>query len=407
MPPSGPPHDGRLRRATFLVALTIDALGTGLFLPFSILFFIEVHGLGIAQTGLLADTAGVVALVVLPGCGALLDQVGPQPFAIANFALRAAGFITYLATGNMVVLAFAFAAVAVGDRSWPPASQLYVAALVEPQRRTIWLGISRSCRMAGMAAGTLVAGLVATVWGTEGLLALAAANATTFVLGALLLVSVPVVGTRPSTTESLVTQMRTRSFQRIFAALAPSTIVYVAVLTILPIFIVESMGGPAWMAAAVVTINTVTTVGGQVPLLTVARRMGDRRSLIAGSALIGAGYALLAVVPAIGGLGVVIAGGLLGALVISVGADLFYPSSVSYLSEVAADGSQGRWLASYQMEFALANGVGLAALTALLDTAPGLLWPLLTVAMIVAVLAQSRLPLVGRRPDATTGTVGR
>ena len=380
------------KRLSFLAALTVDAVGTGMFLPFSILYFVTVHGLSLATTGLLIGAANIVAIAALPACGSVLDRVGPRTFAIGNFLARGLGFGVYLVTGNEIVLALAFAVVAVGDRSWPPASQLYVAELVPPDGRAVWLGISRSLRTSGMAVGALASGVLATVWGRPGLLAVAAINGATFALGAAILVGVLTGRPRavPGERRSFVAQLRDPVFRRLLIAFAPSTLVYVAVLTVLPAYVVTELGAPPWVASAILTVNTATTIVAQVPLLALAKRIGQVRAAAAGTGAILAGYLVLSVAPAVGPFPAVLIG-LGGALVISAGADLFYPSSVAHLTNVAPDGSQGRWLSAYQMEFALANGVGAAALMALAETMPAVLWPVLAAVAAVGFVLQRGL----------------
>lgn len=390
----------KLCQSTFLAALTIDALGSGLFLPFAILFFVQVRGLSIAATGSLVGISGIIALAALPLCGALLDKIGPRIFSVLNFAARGLAFSVYLITSNLLALGAAFAVVAIGDRSWPPASQLYIAGLVDSSKRAVWVGLSRSFRMSGMAIGSLVAGALATFAGAFGLVIIVAANSVTFFVSAAMLTFIKTTpSSGPKKVESFFEQIRCRKFQQIFVALAPSTPIYVAILSVLPIFIVQKMGAPQWTASAVLFINTLVTILAQVPMLTITKGIGNEKAISLGSSAIGIGYLTLSAAPAFNNIRTIVILVILGTLIASLGADLFYPSSAAYISNVAPEGSQGKWLTAYQMEFAAANGIGVAALTALADFAPALLWPVLAVITAVGCLLQRLILSDSKRVD--------
>src|SRR3712207_3945861 len=58
-------------RGTFLAVLLVDSLGTGLFAPFSLLYFHDGVGLPLATVGLTLSAAAAFALPVAPLAGAL------------------------------------------------------------------------------------------------------------------------------------------------------------------------------------------------------------------------------------------------------------------------------------------------------------------------------------------------
>ncbi len=72
-----------------LTALAVDALGTGLFAAFSLLYFHEVAGLPLARVGLTLTIATLVGLVANPLAGSLVDRFGAKQVLIVSFALQA------------------------------------------------------------------------------------------------------------------------------------------------------------------------------------------------------------------------------------------------------------------------------------------------------------------------------
>ena len=77
-------------------AFFIDAIGTGMFLPFSLLFFQATTPLPLARIGLGLSVAALVRIPVTIVAGPLTDRFGPRAAVIASQLLQAAGFAGYL-----------------------------------------------------------------------------------------------------------------------------------------------------------------------------------------------------------------------------------------------------------------------------------------------------------------------
>src|SRR5687768_16672122 len=80
----------------FAFALAIDGLGSGLFLPFSLLYFHFAGGLSLSQAGLGLSVAMLVAVPAPLVAGVLVDRAGPKRVTLVSNAVRAAGFLGYL-----------------------------------------------------------------------------------------------------------------------------------------------------------------------------------------------------------------------------------------------------------------------------------------------------------------------
>ena len=105
-------------RGTFLAVLLIDSLGTGLFAPFSLLYFHDALGLPLATVGLALSAASAFALPVAPPAGALVDRLGARRVVAAAQLLQGAGFVGYLVVNSAAALFLAALVVAVGQRAF-------------------------------------------------------------------------------------------------------------------------------------------------------------------------------------------------------------------------------------------------------------------------------------------------
>jgi MFS family permease len=77
-------------------AFFIDAPGTGMFLPFSLLFFLATTSLSLTRIGLGLSIAAVVRIPVTIVAGPLSDRFGPRTAIVSSQLLQAVGFVSYL-----------------------------------------------------------------------------------------------------------------------------------------------------------------------------------------------------------------------------------------------------------------------------------------------------------------------
>src|ERR1043166_113111 len=139
---------------------SLNYLGTGLILPFEIIYLHAVRGFSTATAGLvLATIMGTAAVVTLPS-GALLDRFSAKHILIAGNVVNALGY------GG---LAFVhrpwqgFVCSAVGGAGFGlvgTASQVLTLSLVPAEQRTASTALRRVAGHFGLGLGATVAGLV-------------------------------------------------------------------------------------------------------------------------------------------------------------------------------------------------------------------------------------------------------
>ncbi|WP_307129466.1 MFS transporter [Streptomyces aurantiacus] len=80
--------------------MAVDALGTGLYLPLSLLYFVQVTDLGLATLGVLISVTTALTLPVPLVVGRLVDRFGPRLVVACGQALQGLGFLFYLAVSG-------------------------------------------------------------------------------------------------------------------------------------------------------------------------------------------------------------------------------------------------------------------------------------------------------------------
>ncbi|MHB8395050.1 MAG: MFS transporter [Candidatus Dormibacteria bacterium] len=82
-------------------AMVVDSLGRGLFLPFSIVFFLRTTPLSLTAVGLALSAAGVLALPPVATFGWMVDRLGPRTVIVTGNLAQAAGFVGFLWVSNI------------------------------------------------------------------------------------------------------------------------------------------------------------------------------------------------------------------------------------------------------------------------------------------------------------------
>src|SRR3712207_616968 len=159
-----------------LAVLLVDALGTGLSAPFSLLYFHAVVGLSLPVVGLALSVATAAALPVAPITGSLVDHYGARRVVICAQLLQGQGFVAYLFVGSIATLVPAALLAAVGQRVFWSALFTLLADVSAPGERDRWYGLSAAAQSAGFGVGGLLSGLAVAAGDVTGYYLVIAAN---------------------------------------------------------------------------------------------------------------------------------------------------------------------------------------------------------------------------------------
>jgi MFS family permease len=389
------------RRVWALQAGTLlTSVGTGLVLPFQLIYLHETRGLSLTTIGAVAATWPVAALLGGAAGGSLVDRIGPRP-ATALFLLvgaaSSAGF-AFVAGPWAAVACSAAAGLALGGSS--PALSSLLAALVPAEVQHTTFAIEFSTANVGIAAGAALGGLVADVarpW-TFGVLFLANSAASVVFAGFLVLAS----RSAPLHERQLRSRARTRDLLRNRALLGFAAITFLFALgglavweTAVPLFARIDGGLSERTIGFVFLANSVVIVVAQLP---VARWLAGRRRLPAVAAALAAaalGWTVVGSAPP--SVGVLLVAAVLYALCECVLA----PIQGSLVADLAPAGLAGRAMALQSNAYALGMTTGPPAVALLLGHAPLAVWPLAAAILVAAAAAalalEGAVPLAARR----------
>src|SRR5580692_12529760 len=85
----------------FLAGNTVSMLGTGLVLPFLLIYLHQVRGLALPVVGALLAGAAVAGLIVVPISGALIDRLGARPVLVAIMLGQAVADVLFALAHNV------------------------------------------------------------------------------------------------------------------------------------------------------------------------------------------------------------------------------------------------------------------------------------------------------------------
>jgi MFS family permease len=385
----------------------LNYFGTGLLLPFEIIYLHAVRGFSTATAGLvLATVTGTAAAVTLPS-GALLDRFSAKRILIAGNVLNGLGY------GGLAFV----------DRPWQgfvcsvvggagfglvgTAGQVLTLTLVPAEQRAASTALRRVAGNFGLGLGATVAGFIvaATHHHLQAFQSLYLFDAVTFVVFALVvLVWIPDPGLAdaPSASEGARGGFRPVARDRLLLALIAGNLALVMIGGAFFSFILSPFAhahtpvGPVGIGV-VLFINTFLIVVAQIPATRVVVRMRRTHALFATSVTFAVGllavmlatftHSPLAATTVLAGVAILIAIAECGQFIV-LG---------PLVAEIAPPHLLGRYMSLYQLSFLVGVALGQAVGGVLLGTSPDTIW--WGGALALALTGAGFLRLGNRIPD--------
>jgi len=416
----GFPAVGRHRR--FVVALAVDAIGSGVFLPISILYFLATTSLSLVQIGLALSIASAVQLPFAPALGGLVDRIGAKKVLLAANLIQAVAYVGFVFADSFALVLIVAAVSQLGQTAFWGSFPPVVAAISGPGQRERWFGFLGALRNASFAIGGLVAALAITIGTPLAYTAVVVGNAASFLLAYALLLAVdaprraevaePDAGGRAGWGRVL----RDGGYRLLVATNFTYAISGMALNIAMPVYFTESLELPGWVVGVVFTLNTVLIGVGQ-GLVVNAMQGSVRTNVVAvGCLLFAVSYAVLlgadaASIP----IGVAIV--LIGAVVYTGGELVAGPVLSALATEAAPEHLRGRYVSLYQLSWTVSSTVAPVTLTWLLQRGSAPLWGALAAVALTGVglstLLRRAMPLAaatvptsrpGRTPPEAAST---
>jgi MFS family permease len=153
------PREGRL----LLSVVALEFLGTGLVLPFLVVYLHEIRGFSLSEVGWLIGLGPLVGFVVVGPGGTVIDKYGARVVVIWSlwFLVIADVVLAFADTIVLAMLAIVLQGAAFGV-SWP-ASQSLIAAAVPTELRQRYFGVNFTLLNLGIGVGGIIGGIFVDV----------------------------------------------------------------------------------------------------------------------------------------------------------------------------------------------------------------------------------------------------
>jgi MFS family permease len=370
----------------------LNAIGSGLVLPFVLVYLHTARGIPVATAGLVVGAFGFTGIAGAPLGGWAVDRIGARrTLAVSLVVLAAAYALLGFATRPWQALVL-LAVAGVGNGGFWPSQSAYALALAGPERMHLASALGRTAGNLGIGLGALVGGaLVAAGLGFSAIFAL---DGATFAVFAVLLVLLPAIA-RPAARTTRGGGYRRVLADRTFLLLLALNVCFVAAAyapyeSALPLFARDHAGLAASAIGAIFLVNSATIVVFQLPVARLLEGRSRLRSLAAMSVLWAVAFGLVPLAPELGGTAAV-------ALLLVVSA-LFALGECALGAVVgplvvglAPEELRGRYLALLTNSYAVGFTIGPPIAAAVFALSPRGLWIGIVGACLVAAFGAVRL----------------
>ncbi|WP_410565284.1 MFS transporter [Amycolatopsis sp. cmx-4-61] len=408
-------------RLPLVAAQGVDALGTGLFLPFAVVYFHAAKGIPLTAVGAALSAAALLALPAGPLAGPLVDRFGPRRIVVAANALRVATFTGYVFAGSLGQLVVLAALTFWGEGLFWPASGALVAQVADDGQRARWYAMERTLRNVGIGLGGLAGSALVIAGGYTTIVVL---NAASFLLAAALVAAwrggrtdpprtdppqTDPPRTDPPRTVRVVARRRgyravlaDRAFRRVLVTVFVFALCDLALTVLLSAYVLDTLRLLAWQPGVLFALNTVLVVLAQTVVARRVERFGKPRTLQVAAAVWAAAFLLFAVAPLAAPLPVFAV--LTVATAVFTAAELLQaPTSSALTVALAPPHLRGRYLGLEELLWGVARVLAPVTFTALLGAGPQLPWLVLAGSCMLAVVVLAGLRAVPE-PAATRET---
>lgn len=379
-------------------AVLVNSVGTGMVLPFVMIYLHNVRGIGLATAGLIVATFAAVSFVVTPVAGWIVDARGPRTTLAASLVIMALGYAMFPLIRD-AWQAFALMAVAgIGNGGFWPSQSSLLAGLTTRETRSTAYAVQRAVFNLGIGVGALIGGLVATASEPRTFTVLFLLDAGTFVAYAATLAAVPAPRATEALPEAASGGYRDVLRDRVLLGVVGLNVVYVTagfaqLEATFPVFARNEVGVGERVIGLIFLVNVLVILVVQLPVVRLLEGRSRMAALAAMAVLWAASWTTVLAAgvwfeAAAAAVLLVVAG-----VIFAFGECVLGPAQSALVADLAPEGLRGRYIALLTNSYAVGFIIGPALGGAVLAASPSSLWAAAAVVLLAAAagaLAMSR-----------------
>lgn len=376
----------------------VASVGTGLVLPFMVVYLRDVRGFHVQTAALVLSLLAITGLVVGAPLGSLIDRLGSRRTMIASLLLCAVASATFSQVSEPWQAFTAAAFLGIGFAGLWPATHSLLSSIVGAEHRSSVFSVHYATLNLGIGIGGITGGLLANVSSPGTFELLYGLDALSWLVFAVVLLKMRDVGNRVERSDEdeeiaaggYRAVLRDRNFVRLFVTMTLLvTIGYAQLESGFPAYATGEGGISTAALGMSFAANTFSIVLAQLVVLKLMRGKRRTRGLMGICVLWAVAWSLVVVVGRFDGGLVKNAGFALVMVVFGLGECLVSPTVPAMLNDLAPDALRGRYNAAYSFTFSAGHIVGPALAGAFLGRGLGDQW-----FVLLAVLSLAAIGLV-------------
>jgi MFS family permease len=296
-------------------------------------------------------------MLTAPFVGKLSDKIGSYRLIKISLFLSGSILFVYQYITNFTAILVATLLWSTVSEASRPATLSIISHIVPVEKRKTAFTLNRLMINLGMSIGPVAAGFLIKL--SFSIIFFVDAITSVFAGIFLLFFNINIKQDNPQNNDSFYSEntiedkraIKDRILLYFIIALLPVTMVIFQFFGAMPLFLVKELHFDTSTIGLVFAVNTVMIIFLEVPLSTATSKWTDKKSLALGSILLGTGFG--AMVFASGVFSIVIT-----VVIWTFGEMILWPSSATYISEIAPPQKRGEYMGYLQFVFSLALTLG-------------------------------------------------